>query len=166
LKQEQLPHDASGIELIDKIVDYFTEEPFAFERCAVEIVKMMDPNFTHFDITRPWRDGGRDAIGQYSIGIGDDKLSIDCALEAKCYAKDHGVGVRFTSRLISRIKHRQFGIMVTTSYVDSQAYKEIKMDEHPILIISAKDIVTILRKNGINQSTVSSWLDSLRPELD
>ena len=162
LKEEQLPHDPAGIEIIKKIVEYFQEEPFAFEECAVEIARMMDSNFVDFDITRPWRDGGRDAIGRYAIGTGDDKLYIDCALEAKCFARDHGVGVRATSRLLSRIKHRQFGILVTTSYVDSQAYNEIKEDQQPILIIAAKDIVTILQKSGINQNTISSWLDGFQ----
>jgi hypothetical protein len=33
-------------------------------------------------------------------------------------------GVREMSRLISRLRHRQFGVLVTTSYVDNQAYRE------------------------------------------
>jgi hypothetical protein len=87
---------------------------------------------------------------------------IDCALEAKCFGKDHGVGVRPTSRLISRIKHRQFGILVTTSYLDSQAYNEIKEDGHPILIISGKDLIEILRKKGINPDNILDWLGSFK----
>lgn len=161
-KEEQLPHDTAGKNALDQILNFFKDEPFAFERCAVEVVKMMDSNFIDFDITRPWRDGGRDAIGKYSIGTGDDKLLIDCALEAKCFGKDHGVGVRPTSRLISRIKHRQFGILVTTSYLDSQAYNEIKEDGHPILIISGKDIIEILRKKGINPDNILDWLGSFK----
>ena len=58
---------------------------------------------------------------------------IDCALEAKCYDVSHGVGVRQISRLISRIRYRQFGIMVTSSYVDSQAYQEVIENGHPIV---------------------------------
>jgi hypothetical protein len=161
-KDEQLPHDYSGKKVIHQIVEYFKEEPFAFEKCAVEIVKMMDSNFIEFDITRPWRDGGRDAIGKYTIGTGDDKLSIECALEAKCYGRDHGVGVKQASRLISRIRHRQFGILVVTSYLDSQAYEEIKEDQHPILIISAKDIVEILRKGGKNENNILEWLGNFK----
>jgi hypothetical protein len=161
-KDEQMPHDDPGKNVIHQIIDFFKDEPFAFEKCAVEIVKIMDPNFTEFDITRPWKDGGRDAIGKYTIGTGNDKLSIDCALEAKCFGKDHGVGVKQTSRLISRLRHRQFGIMVTTSYLDTQAYNEIKEDGHPILIISSKDIVEILRKVGINQTNIIEWLRNFR----
>jgi hypothetical protein len=55
-------------------------------------------------------------------------------MEAKCYSPNHSVGVHEMSRLISRIKHRQFGALVTTSYVNNQAYKEVKEDQHPILI--------------------------------
>ncbi|MCP1762460.1 O-acetyl-ADP-ribose deacetylase (regulator of RNase III) [Bradyrhizobium japonicum] len=36
-------------------------------------------------------------------------------LEAKCYGSGNSVGVREMSRLISRLRHRQFGVLVTTS---------------------------------------------------
>ena len=60
---------------------------------------------------------------------------MHCAIEAKLYAENHGVGVRYTSRLISRIKNKEFGILVTTSYVDKQAYDEIKTDGTKIMIV-------------------------------
>ncbi len=63
------------------------------------------------------------------------------------------------SRLISRIRHRQFGILVTTSYVGLQAYREIKEDQHPIIVISGKDIVMLLRNNGLSRpESVHAWL--------
>ena len=114
--------------------------------------------------TRPWRDGGRDAIGYYTIKTGGKAnypLKIDCALEAKCYSKNNGVGVKPMSRLISRIRYRQFGILVTTSYVDYQAYNEVVEDGHPILIVTATDIASILRANAINSSNIDQWLKSL-----
>lgn len=44
-------------------------------------------------------------------------------------------------------------------YVDIQTYKEIVEDNHPIIIISAIDIVEILKKSGIKTSKdVSIWL--------
>jgi hypothetical protein len=52
--------------------------------------------------------------------------------------------------------------LVVTSYLDSQAYKEIKEDQHPILIISAKDIVEILRKGGTNDNNISEWLGNFK----
>lgn len=124
----------------------------------------MDSNFIEFNLTRPWRDGGRDAIGRYAIrqpSKANHPLTIDCALEAKCYAKTNSVGVRQMSRLISRIRYRQFGIMVTTSYVDKQAYEEVVEDGHPILIVSATDIASILRRNSIHVSDMQKWLDSI-----
>ena len=65
------------------------------------------------------------------------------------------------SRLISRIRYRQFGIMITTSYVDKQAYQEVVEDGHPILIVTATDIAGILRQNAINSSNVDDWLKSI-----
>ena len=51
--------------------------------------------------------------------------------------------------------------MITTSYVDSQAYKEVVEDGHPILIVTATDIAGILRKNSINSANVYEWLTSI-----
>lgn len=65
------------------------------------------------------------------------------------------------SRLISRIRYRQFGVMLTTSFVDKKAYQEVIEDGHPILIISANDIAHILRSNSITSENISEWLVSL-----
>ena len=65
------------------------------------------------------------------------------------------------SRLISRIRYRQFGILITTSFINGQAYKEVVEDGHPILIVTASDIATILRKNSINSRNVDDWLDNI-----
>lgn len=65
------------------------------------------------------------------------------------------------SRLISRIRYRQFGIMITTGYVDNQAYSEVVDDGHPILIVTASDIAAILRNNTINSSNIEEWLQSI-----
>jgi hypothetical protein len=124
----------------------------------------MDSNFESFSLTRPWRDGGRDAIGYYNISTGNKAnfpLKIDCALEAKCYNEKSSVGVKHMSRLISRIRYRQFGILITTSYVHEQAYKEVVEDGHPILIITASDIAYILRRNSISTDNIKSWLNSI-----
>jgi hypothetical protein len=119
----------------------------------------MLPDTASLDLTRPSRDGGRDAIGKFRIGVAAASILVDFALEAKCYAMSNSVGVRELSRLISRLRHRQFGVLVTTSYVDTQAYKEIKEDEHPIIVICAADIVDLLRANGMaSVEAVDQWL--------
>lgn len=136
-KNDQLNCDEEGRNCVISIYEHYNKFPQGFENCATRIAEMMDNNFQDFNLTRPWRDGGRDAIGYYAIhqgGMANRPLLIDCALEAKCYALNNGVGVKEMSRLISRIRYRQFGIMMTTSYVDSQAYEEVTQDGHPVLI--------------------------------
>ena len=111
------------------------------------------------ETTRARRDGGRDAIGKYRVGKELNGIELEFALEAKRYSMRNSAGVKETSRLISRIKHRQFGIFVTTSFVADQAYKEIIEDEHPILIISGKDIIDILLNAGIGSvEHLKDWL--------
>jgi hypothetical protein len=68
------------------------------------------------------------------------------------------------SRLISRLRHRQFGILVTTSHVAPQAYKEIRTDQHPIVILSGADIVNLVRQKGYaTPSDVTRWLNEAFP---
>lgn len=163
-KYEQLQSDEEGNKCLDYIRTHYKDNPYGFEACATNIISKMDTNFVDFSLTRPWRDGGRDAVGYYTISTGgksNHPLKIDCALEAKCYGLDTAVRVRQMSRLISRIRYRQFGIMITTSYVDGQAYKEVVEDGHPILIVTASDIASILRRNSINTSNIDMWLDSV-----
>jgi hypothetical protein len=69
--------------------------------------------------------------------------------------------VKETSRLISRLKHREFGVLVTTSVLDRQAYEEIRSDGHPIIVISARDIAEILISQGLNgPELLQKWLTS------
>lgn len=166
-KYDQLQSDVEGMKCLEAIRNHYLHDinnPQGFEACATNIVSKMDGNFVDFTLTRPWRDGGRDALGFYSINTGgkvNHPLKIDCALEAKCYSKDTAVGVKQMSRLISRIRYRQFGILVTTSFVDNQAYSEVVEDGHPILIVTATDIASILRSNAINSSNIDQWLKGL-----
>lgn len=147
-KTEQLPRDKEGEAIVQVIREYFRDSPHAFEHCAAAITRLMMPDVTALDVTRPSRDGGRDAVGQMRVGTGPSAILVDFALEAKCYSPSNSVGVRDMSRLISRLRHRQFGVLVTTSCVDPQAYREIKEDQHPIIIVSAADIVDLLRRHG------------------
>ena len=160
----QLQCNNEGSVCVEKIRKHYKDNPYGFEMCAKSLIEKMDDKFQDFNLTRPWRDGGRDALGYYVIGNGSKAnypLRIDCALEAKCYQKNHAVGVKEMSRLISRIRYRQFGIMVTTSYVHKQAYEEVIEDGHPILIVTASDIAKILRESMISSSDVDEWLESL-----
>ena len=156
---EQLPTPGTTeYKMLDSLISYFPSG-YDFEECACKIVQIMDSNIISIETTRRTRDGGRDAIGKYRLGPDFAGIELEFALEAKRYKMDNSVGVKETSRLISRIKHRQFGIFVTTSYVADQAYKEIIEDEHPIVIISGKDIIDILMNAGINDvQLLNEWL--------
>lgn len=163
-KFNQLQSDVEGTICLERIRNRYKEFPQNFEACATDIITKMDNNFIDFTLTRPWRDGGRDAIGYYAIktgGMVNHPLKIDCALEAKCYEQNNAVGVKEMSRLISRIRYRQFGILITTSYINAQAYKEVVEDGHPILIVTASDIATILRRNSIDSHNVDDWLNNI-----
>ena len=121
-REDQQPPTADK-PLLELVYTYFQDRPYDFEYFAADLWRTSQPNVDRIDVTRPWRDGGRDAVGDYLLGPRSDPVAVEFALEAKCYAPGHGVGVRETSRLISRLRHRQFGVLVTTSHLDGQAYK-------------------------------------------
>lgn len=159
-KEEQIPKKEVDLKMIQEIYNFF-DDPYQFEKCAAKLAQMMDKNIVSYDLTKTRRDGGRDAIGKYRIGMNNSNIQVEFALEAKRYDINNSVGVEGTSRLISRLKYREFGILITTSYVDVQTYKEIIEDNHPIIIISAIDIVEILKKSGIKTvMDVKKWLKS------
>ncbi len=158
-RREQMPADAEGEAMIQTVRNHFQGRPHAFEHCAAAIARLMIPDIASLDVTRPSRDGGRDAVGQLRIGAGPASILVDFALEAKCYSPPSSVGVRDMSRLISRLRHRQFGILVTTTWLDLQAYREIKEDQHPVIVIAAADIVALLRAGGRGSvEAVAAWL--------
>jgi hypothetical protein len=158
-KAEQLPASNEDRDLIDVIRNRYKEDPTGFEACAGAITRLLLPDVSRLDITRPWRDGGRDGIGTLRLGRGLASINVVFALEAKCYSAKNSVGVREVSRLISRIKNREFGVLVTTSFVDKQAYSEVIDDGHPVILVTASDIVRLLRSAGYSSpALVESWL--------
>lgn len=163
--EAQMPRSADGQAILDVVWRHFTETPIAFEFFAARIFQMHDSKVVIDEITRGSVDGGRDAIGRYVLGLRSDPVHVEFSLEAKCYRPSlngesaNTVGVREVSRLISRLRHRQFGVLVTTSVVARQAYEEVREDRHPIVFISGGDIAAILMANGFNSaSAVAAWL--------
>jgi hypothetical protein len=158
-KEQQLPTSENELGIINTIYKYFKPDPFRFEHCSAELIRLMDHNVTSVELTRPWVDGGRDVLGKYRIGSRGSNIEVDFALEAKCYELNSGLGVKSTSRLISRIRHRQFGVFMTTSFVQTQAYKEIIEDRHPVIVMAATDIVEVLKRHEHNNpEKVGAWL--------
>lgn len=98
------------------------------------------------------------------IGRPETSVLVDFAIEAKCYGIANSVGVREVSRLISRLRHRQFGVIITTSWLHDQAYKEIVEDGHPVMILAGRDIVELLRETGLQDSNaLTAWLNMSFP---
>lgn len=163
-RAEQLPNGSIDMAILSAIHAHFAGRPHDFEQCAAQLWMMLAPATEELIMTRPSRDGGRDAIGTYRLGPPSDLIRIDFALEAKCYAPHSSVGVREMSRLISRLRHRNFGVLVTTSWVNTQAYKEIREDQHPVAVVCGADIVEILRRRGWGTvEAVKEWLNSQFP---
>ena len=152
--------------MLRSIHEYFSDVPTAFEACAVAISNRngcrgsIEPSVQDVTITQASRDGGRDAVGRHALGPQGDRVVVDFALEAKCYDPGNtGVGVKDVSRLISRLLHRQYGVLVTTSYVGAQPYKEIREDGHPVVIVAGIDVVEALRSAGMpTAASVEAWL--------
>ncbi|MGY3370129.1 hypothetical protein ACVWZL_007254 [Bradyrhizobium sp. GM2.4] len=161
---QQRPDTPTKTAILRAVFEHFEQAPVAFEAFAARIFQMHDPRVITDTITRGSVDGGRDAIGRYLLGLGDDPVYAEFSLEAKCYqpgfdeTPPNTVGVREVSRLISRIRHRQFGVLVTTSAIARQAYEEVREDRHPIIFLSGKDIADILVVNGFNTPAVVSSL--------
>jgi hypothetical protein len=164
-KSEQLPSDAAGDQIIACIRAHFARQPSRFEALAAHLWQMADGHVGSYEVTRASVDGGRDAVGEYRIGPAADPVTVTFALEAKLYdPAGGGVGVSDVARLISRLRHRQFGVLVTTSYVARQAYQEVRADQHPVVILAASDIVSLLRAKGYpTQAAVSQWLNETFP---
>ncbi|RJP61812.1 MAG: restriction endonuclease [Ignavibacteriales bacterium] len=162
-KEMQLPNNQDEIEMLNYLQHFFVETTrgYGFERFSIDLLKRMDNSIVYIDQTRPYKDGGFDGEGKYRIFSQlENTLQVDFYVECKCYQMSNGIGVKETSRLISRIKDRQFGIIFTTSYISKQAYDEIIEDDHPVIFITGKDIIKTLKSdmNILNLQGLKSHL--------
>ena len=66
-REQQQPTPADK-PLLDLIYKHFRERPHDFEQFAADMMRMSQPSADRIDVTRPWRDGGRDAVGDYLLG--------------------------------------------------------------------------------------------------
>lgn len=155
--QEQTPDTPGKKNLLAAIWARYGDDPIGFESFAARIFQLSDSRVVIDSVTRASVDGGRDAVGRYLLGVPADPVYAEFALEAKCYRPPMGneppntVGVKEVSRLISRLKHRQFGVLVTTSVIARQAYEEVRSDGHPIVFLCARDLAEILIKAGYHE---------------
>lgn len=170
-QDSQMPDAPDKILILNTVWEHFKEASREFEFFASYLFRMHDQRVIIDEVTHASVDGGRDAIGRYRLGLADDPLYVEFSLEAKCYRpplmsgqKANTVGVKEVSRLISRIRYRQFGVLVTTSVIGRRAYEEVRKDRHPVIFFCGKDITDILTKNGFNTSSrVKNMLEDKFP---
>jgi hypothetical protein len=147
-KTNQLPHSTMEVNVLHKVMVTFTDREFEF--AAVELIQLMDPRFTDFSVTQRVRDGGRDGVGIYKVGHEHHQIHLSAIIEAKLWKEDSDVGVKPMTRLISRIKHRDIGVFITTSCFSKQVQQELIDDNHPIILVSGGDIARVLIANELN----------------
>ena len=104
-KNEQLPATADGMGMLHAVYEHFSGAPFKFERFAGELFRLHRSGFVGtIDYTCPYRDGGRDTVGEMIAGIGDETVIGEFAIEAKCYAPSCAIGTKEVSRLSGRLR--------------------------------------------------------------
>lgn len=144
---------------------------------ACDLVQRLNPEHINaVDKTQDNQDGGIDGVGQYDMFQNDENhLTLSFFVQAKCYDPDRngGVNTKDMARLISRIKTHDFGVMVTTSYIDQQTWDEVVADGHPLAFITGRDIVMSLKEeNVLTAEEVDEylnknygWLNTGKPEF-
>ena len=134
-----------------------------FEFAAADLVRLMDERFSDFSVTRATRDGGRDVVGAYRVGHALHQVRLEAYVEAKRWSPGSAVGVKPMMRLISRLKHRDIGVFITTSHFDAQVQRELIEDRHPVLLISGGDIARLLLQKELGHDpAIEEWLKRVR----
>ncbi|MBK8029535.1 MAG: hypothetical protein IPK17_08455 [Chloroflexi bacterium] len=100
---------------------------------------------------RSLRDGGRDGIGQYRIGVEGEGICIDFAVAKKCYGEGNSVGVRETVEInltpaSSTVWGIGYNVLCSTTSISGD-----QEDQHPIIVIAGRDIVQLLMSNGLGE---------------
>lgn len=159
LKDEQLPKTRREWRVLKAVLSLDDRQ---FEHASAALLAMMDPRYREIEVTRAVQDGGRDVLAYYRVGHGGHSVSLNVCLEAKRWDPAKGVGVKPMMRLISRIKHRDFGIFVTTSYFDRYVQRELIADGHPVILVAGGDFARILISKEIEGEPLERWLDVIR----
>ena len=160
-KENQAPQNNNESNVLKKVMEGFSDREFEF--AAVSIVELMDPRFKDFIVTQRSRDGGRDAIGTYQVGHADHQIQLTAIVEAKLWKENSDIGVKPMSRLISRIKHRDIGVFITTSCFNKQVQKELIDDNHPVILISGGDIARVLIENELDvPEKFFAWSENIK----
>lgn len=160
-KIDQLPANKDEVRVLDFLDKHLSDREF--EYAVAEIVRLLDPAFKELVVTRASKDGGRDVIGKYYLGHSGHQIRLTAFIEAKKWKRNNSVGVKPMMRLISRLKHRDIGVFVTTSFFDKQIQDELIEDGHPVMLVSGGDIAKILIKADLSSEvSLEAWVDSIK----
>ena len=165
-RQQQLPRSDREWKILQHIRNALTDREFEF--FAAELVRIMDDRFSNLTVTRAVRDGGRDVVGSYRVGHDLHQVLLSVYIEAKQWDPESAVGVKPMMRLLARLKHRDLGVFVTTSYFETQVQEELIEDEHPVLLVSGGDIVRLLIRGELDDISAGGklepWLKLIRQQ--
>ena len=160
-KAEQLPANDVESQVLEQLSHHLNDREFEF--AALELIQLMDSRFVNLEVTPPKRDGGRDIIGDYRVGHDLHEVLIKAAVEAKRWRVAGSVGVKPVARLVSRLRRRDLGVFITTSFFDRQVQLELIEDDHPVLLVSGGDIARLLiAKDLATTEGLSSWLNAVK----
>ena len=141
-REEQMPGTADEMAVLERVFNELT--PREFEFFAAELLPTLDERFVELRVTSAVRDGGRDVLAKYRVGHQYQQVQLEAYVEAKQWKLGSAVGVKPMMRLLARLKHRDLGVFVTTSFFEQQVQKELIEDGHPVLLVPGGDIARIL----------------------
>lgn len=159
-KADQLPANEREKAVLREVLSGLNDRQFEF--AAAALIGLMDSRFANVEVTPAVRDGGRDVLADYRVGHRGHTISLNACVEAKRWNPSTAVGVKPVMRLISRLKHRDFGVFVTTSFFDRQVQQELIEDRHPVILISGGDIARILISREIEAESLARWINQVR----
>lgn len=160
-KSEQLPADGEETRVLNQLYTQLTDREFEF--ASAEIARLLDPRFTDLVVTQAVRDGGRDVVGSYVVGHSGHQVRLSAYIEAKRWNPRSAIGVKPMMRLISRLKHRDIGVFVTTSFFDKQVQAELIADNHPVMLVSGGDVAKLLLARELGTpDTLQEWVAFIR----
>jgi hypothetical protein len=159
-----MPRSPRELQVLQAVHSALSDREFEFAASA--LTGLIDARFVDLVVTRPVRDGGRDGIGSYRVGHDQHQVMLSVFVEAKRWRMDRAVGVKPMMRLIARLKHRDVGVFITTSFFDQQVQRELIEDNHPVLLVTGGDVARILIQNELTDLSpggkLTVWLDSVR----
>jgi hypothetical protein len=155
--KDQEPKLGLETEIVEKLRSLTARE---FEHAVRDLLELM--GYIEPQVTPAVRDNGRDVIAQFRVGYGDHSLILDVSCEAKRWGKGNTIGVAEVARLVSRLRHKDFGVFITTSTFNNQAQKELIADGHHVILIAGGDIAKILIEHQIVEDALDRWLEEIR----